>query len=401
MSSETIDSNQPQAKRKTRLLFIALAVAVIAAAYASYWYLHGRHFVTTDNAYVQGNTLAITSEVNGTVIGVEVNNTEQVKQGQLLVSLDPTDAEIAVDSARAELARTVRAVRSEFAKASGLQSQIESQQTALDSAKEDLNRRLKVAEMGGVSSEELQHARSDVTRQQAMLATARDELEQVNAQIVGTTIETHPDVLAAAAKLREASLALQRTKIYAPVDGVVAQRSVEIGTRIAQGKPLLSVVPLGQVWVDANFKEVQLSQVKVGQPVTLESDLYGDSAEFHGRVVGLSAGTGSAFALLPAQNASGNWIKIVQRLPVRIALDNSELAEHPLRVGLSMTASIDVGAPLQSINEGTKVGSTMHLERDWDRQAMNDLVDEIIAEHSGGSATKGEPVADVALEAAL
>jgi len=395
-------ANQPQVQRKQRLLIVLLLVILAVIAYGAYWYFHARFYVSTDNAYVSGNTVTVTSEVNGTVTSVEVNDTQPVQRGQLLVSLDPTDAQIAVSSAEAELARTVRMVRGLLAQAAGLEAQIDSQQTALANAEEDLTRRQQVAKLGGVSSEELQHARNEVTRQKAALDTAKKELEQVNAQIVGTDIETHPDVLAAAAKLREASLALARTKIYAPVTGTVAQSTVEIGTRIAQGKPLLTVVPLDNVWVNANFKEVQLASVQVGQPVTLHADLYGGDQEYHGVVEGISAGTGSAFALLPAQNASGNWIKIVQRLPVRIALNAEELASHPLRVGLSMTAEIDISG-----REGNKVAQAntgkqaSRLQRDWDHTDIDRRITQIITNNSGDVLADTQKHTDVALEAAL
>jgi len=236
----------------------------------------------------------------------------------------------------------VRTVRGLFSKSSGLRSVINARKIALNSAREDLQRRLKVAAEGGVSGEELHHAQDQVAQLEAALATSTEELETNNSQVENTTISTHPQVLAAAANLRQAALALKRTRITAPVAGAVARRSVEIGTRIASGTPLLAVVPLDNAWVDANFKEVQLEHIRVGQPVEIYSDLYGKHVQYHGKVAGLGAGSGAAFALLPPQNASGNWIKIVQRVPVRIALDANELAKFPLRVGLSMKVEVDI-----------------------------------------------------------
>lgn len=329
-------------KRNQRLLVLAAIVAGGVALYSAWYFLHSRFYEETDDAYVASDMVQITSEVAGTVIGVHVDNTQQVAQGQALIELDPTDAQIAVAAAEAELARTVRNVRGLFSKSSGLRSAINARKIALQSAKEDLQRRQKVASEGGVSSEELQHARDQVAQLEAALATSTEELETNNAQIENTTVANHPQVLAAAASLRQAELALKRTKITAPVGGAVARRNVEIGTRIAAGAPLLAVVPLENAWVDANFKEVQLEHMRVGQPVEVHSDLYGKDVTYHGKIAGLGAGSGAAFALLPPQNASGNWIKIVQRVPVRVSLDPKELAEHPLRLGLSMKVVVDM-----------------------------------------------------------
>lgn len=329
-------------KRNQRLFVLAAIVAGGVALYFAWYFLHARFYEETDDAYVASDMVQITSEVAGTVIGVHVDNTQQVALGQALIELDPTDAQIAVAAAEAELARTVRNVRGLFSKSSGLRSVINARKIALQSAKEDLQRRQKVANEGGVSSEELQHARDQVAQLEASLATSTEELETNNAQIENTTVANHPQVLAAAASLRQAELALKRTKITAPVGGAVARRNVEIGTRIAAGAPLLAVVPLENAWVDANFKEVQLEHMRVGQPVEAHSDLYGKDVTYHGKIAGVGAGSGAAFALLPPQNASGNWIKIVQRVPVRVSLDPKELAEHPLRLGLSMKVEVDM-----------------------------------------------------------
>ncbi|RYY04748.1 MAG: HlyD family efflux transporter periplasmic adaptor subunit [Gammaproteobacteria bacterium] len=329
-------------KRNQRLLIVAALVVIGVIAYTAYYFLHGQYFEETDDAYVASDMVQITSEVAGTVTSVHVDNTQQVSQGQVLVQLDPADAQIAVASAEAELARTVRNVRGVFSRSSGLRSVINARKIALDSARNDLQRRLKVAAEGGVSSEELQHSRDQVAQLEASLATSTEELETNNAQVENTTVSNHPQVLAAAAALRQASLALKRTQITAPVSGAVARRNVELGSRIAAGTPLLAVVPLDNAWVDANFKEVQLEHMRVGQPVEVHSDMYGKGVTYHGKIAGLGAGSGAAFALLPPQNASGNWIKIVQRVPVRISLDPKELAEHPLRLGLSMKVDVDL-----------------------------------------------------------
>ncbi|MFT4046019.1 MAG: HlyD family efflux transporter periplasmic adaptor subunit [Solimonas sp.] len=328
--------------RRRRLLILAAVAVLGAIAYAAYYFLYGRYYESTDDAYAAADLVQITSEVAGTVTGLHADDTQHVERGQLLVELDPADAEVALAGTEADLARTVRSVRGLYAQHDALQAQIRARDVALRAARGDLQRRLEVAGDGGVSAEELQHARDQVAQLEAALATAQQDLETNTAQIDNTTIETHPQVLVAAAKVREAALMLKRTRIVAPVSGTVARRGVQVGQRIAAGAPLMAVVPLADAWVDANFKEVQLEQMRVGQPVELHADIYGKDARYHGKIAGLGAGSGSAFALLPAQNASGNWIKIVQRVPVRVALDAKELETHPLRVGLSMTATVDL-----------------------------------------------------------
>jgi membrane fusion protein (multidrug efflux system) len=265
-----------------------------------------------------------------------------VTQGQALIELDPADAKVRVAAAEADLARAVRQVRGLYAQADQLRAQVSARSIELKQAEDDYARRATLVSDGAVSGEEIAHSRDAITRVKSALEGARQQLDATTTQIEGTTVATHPEVLAAAARYHDAALALRRSSIAAPIKGVVAKRSVQLGQRIAPGTPLMAIVPLDDVWVDANFKEEQLRDVRVGQPVTVRADLYGGDAEYRGKVVGVSAGSGSAFALLPAQNASGNWIKVVQRLPVRIALDPRDLKQHPLRVGLSMSVDIDV-----------------------------------------------------------
>jgi membrane fusion protein (multidrug efflux system) len=321
---------------------LAVAVAAGALGASGWWYAEARNQQSTDDAYVAGDVVQITSEQAGTVISVNVDDTQGVQRDQSLVELDPVDARVAMQSAEAELARSVRQVRGTFAQADQLKAQIAQAEIDLQRARADYQRRAGLAEGGAVSREELAHAQQTLDLAQATLTSAREQLNVTNAQIDGTTVDDHPQVLAAAAKVRDATIAMHRTAISAPVAGVVARRSVQVGQRIAAGTPLMAVIPLDDVWVDANFKEVQLENMRVGQPVTLHADVYGTDTVYHGHVAGLSAGSGSAFALLPAQNASGNWIKIVQRVPVRIALDAGELHAHPLRIGLSMGVEVDV-----------------------------------------------------------
>jgi membrane fusion protein, multidrug efflux system len=337
----TPDSHSKPSRRRG-LTILALVVALCGGAYGTYWFLYARHFESTDDAYVNGDVVQITSEVPGTVIGLHADDTQFVARDQLLLELDPADAQVAVRRAEADLGRAVRGVRAQFAEADQLRAEIVDREVALQRAERDYQRRTGLLSDGAVSSEEFQHTQEDVTEIRATLAAAREQLNGTMAQIDGTTVATNPEVLAAAAAVRDAWLALRRTRVTAPLSGVVARRSVQVGQRIDAGTPLMGVVPLNALWVDANFKEVQLRDMRVGQPVTLEADVYGGNAVYHGKLVGLSAGTGSAFALLPAQNASGNWIKIVQRLPVRVQLDPDELRAHPLRIGESMTVSVDI-----------------------------------------------------------
>ncbi|HEY7640863.1 MAG TPA: efflux RND transporter periplasmic adaptor subunit [Steroidobacteraceae bacterium] len=328
--------------RKKRLLILGAVVLVAGIAYGAYQLLHARFYESTDDAYVAADVMQITSEVSGTVTAVFVDDTQHVQRGQPLVELDRADAEIAMASAQAELARTVRQVRALFSQADGLRAQIRERSVLLDAARADVKRREQAGQDGAVSAEEMQHVRDQEAQLAASLASTRDSLASTQAQIEGTTLETHPQVLAASARVREAALALSRTRIVAPADGTVARRTVQIGTRIAPGAPLMAVAALSGAWVDANFKEVQLADIRIGQPVELHADLYGGDVTYHGHIAGLGAGSGSAFAVLPAQNASGNWIKIVQRVPVRIALDPKELVDHPLRIGLSMDVTVDL-----------------------------------------------------------
>jgi membrane fusion protein (multidrug efflux system) len=342
--------------RKKALIAIASLVVVAGLGWTAYEWLVASHYESTDNAYVQGNVIQITPQTSGTVTAILADDNDFVKAGQALVKLDPADAKIALDAAQANLAQAVRQVRTLYANNSSLQAQIalrESEvlraQTDINRATEDLNRRQALVGSGAVSKEEFSHAQTQVANGKNSLASAKAGVAAAKEQLLsnqaltdGTRLESHPSVLAASAKFREAWLATQRAALPAPVDGYVARRTVQLGQRVAAGAPLMSIVPLNQVWVDANFKEVQLRHIHIGQPVKLTADLYGKKMQYQGVVSGLGMGTGAAFALLPAQNATGNWIKVVQRVPVRVTLDAAQLAKHPLRVGLSMEATVDV-----------------------------------------------------------
>jgi membrane fusion protein (multidrug efflux system) len=370
--------------RRLGLLLLALLVVLGGAGYAWYWFSYARYVESTDDAYVNGDVVQVSSQEPGTVLAVHVDDTQSVAAGAPLVELDPADAAVAMANAEAELARSVRQVRALFAEGAQLRAQIEQRESALRTAESDLQRRQGLLDDGAISGEELSHARDNVTAMRAAVAAAREQLAQTLAQTQGTRIDNHPQVLAAAAAVRNAALALHRTKLVAPVAGVIAKRSVEVGQRIAPGTALLAVVPLDDVWIDANFKEVQLSHMHVGQPVIVHADLYGGDVEFHGRLAGLGAGSGSAFALLPAQNASGNWIKIVQRVPVRILLDPRELRSHPLRIGLSAHVRVDVRESAGAAQAVAVRNTPQPVQASvGDDPAVEALITRIIAENSG------------------
>jgi membrane fusion protein (multidrug efflux system) len=369
MTIMTTDNNTPNPNalpqedtRKRRLLLLGTVCVTAAVAYGAYWALVARYKVDTDNAYVQGNVVQVTPQVGGTVIAIDADDTDAVKAGQMLVRLDPVDARVALDQAEAQLAQTVREVRAIFINDTALAATVNVRQADLERLNADLGRRQGLVDGGAVSVEELQHLQTAITNAKSALTEAKEQLARNTALTEGATVETHPRVLAAAGKYREAWLAFKRAGIAAPVAGTVARRSVQVGQRVASGVPIMAIVPLDQLWVDANFKESQLESLRVGQPVTLTADVYGHHTEYKGKVVGLGAGTGAAFSLLPAQNATGNWIKVVQRVPVRIALDAQELTAHPLRVGLSMEVTVDVhdqsGQPVAEAGRNGPVAST-------------------------------------------
>ncbi|MBU9333868.1 EmrA/EmrK family multidrug efflux transporter periplasmic adaptor subunit [Burkholderia multivorans] len=380
-------SAQPQnnGKRK-RMMTLLVAVIVIAAiAYGLYYFLVARFHEETDDAYVNGNVVQITPQVTGTVIAVKADDTQTVKAGDPLVVLDPADSQVALQQAEANLAQTVRQVRGLFVNDDQYRAQVALRQSDLSKAEDDLRRRLAVAQTGAVSQEEISHARDAVRAAQASLDAAQQQLASNRALTANTTIASHPNVLAAAAKVRDAYLANARNTLPAPVTGYVAKRSVQVGQRVSPGTPLMSVVPLNAVWVDANFKEVQLKHMRIGQPVELTADIYGSSVVYHGKVVGFSAGTGSAFSLLPAQNATGNWIKVVQRLPVRIELDPKDLDKHPLRIGLSMQVDVNIKDERgdQLVNVPNTVYQTDVFAKYGDEADAE--IARIIAENAGGN----------------
>ncbi|MEW6561502.1 MAG: HlyD family efflux transporter periplasmic adaptor subunit [Pseudomonadota bacterium] len=407
------NGNGKAAKRR-RLMLMAIGFFIIAGAlYGGYHYWESLRYAYTDDAYVQGNLVQVTPQVGGTVVAIDADDTQLVKAGQPLVKLDGADTHVALQQAEAQLAQAVRQVRVNFANNGTLQAQVEVRQTDVTTAQSNLQtaqanvakaedalrRRQELAGTGAVGAEELRQSQIALQAAQAQLATAKAQVQTAQAGVkaaqeqlaasqaltAGTVIANNPAVKLAAARVREAYLAYERTTIPAPVSGVVARRTVQLGQRVGPGTPLMWVVPLNDVWIDANLKETQLRDVRIGQKATVVADTYGSGFTYTGRVVGLSAGTGAAFSLLPAQNATGNWIKVVQRLPVRVELDPKQLASHPLRVGMSTEVTIDIAdhkGPLVTDEPPTKPAARTDVyAADW--QKADTLVNAIIAANAG------------------
>ena len=353
--------------QRRRALLILVAVVIIGAiAFGLYWLLIARFYETTDDAYVSGNLVQISPQIMGTVVSIAADDNDRVNQSDPLIQLSTTDANVALDRAKADLGDTVRQVHKLFIATRQYQAGVAMGEAGMFRAQEDLQRRQGMDEPGVVSREDIEHARQNSILATAGLELAQSQLDSNRALTANTSVEQHPQVLSAAARLRDAYLALRRTKILSPVSGYVARRAVQVGQRVEPGAVLMAVVPLTELWIDANFKEVQLRHLRLGQPVKVTADVYGDNIEYHGTVIGLGLGTGSAFSLLPAQNATGNWIKVVQRVPVRIQLEQDELNKHPLRIGLSMQVTVDThnrdGAVLASATRHAPAYSTSVYE---------------------------------------
>lgn len=331
-----------QGSRKKSLTIFAIILLIVAGVSFYYYenYVVGKQ--DTDDAYVNGNLVQISPEITGTVTQIDADDGDYVEKGQPLVYLDSLDAKIAFENSLAILAQSVRQVRTLFNQLEEAKAVVQSRSIALHKAQSDFNRRKDMVKAGGLSREELSHARDMMESASQDLAVAKQQLQSRQAAVYNTTVATHPMVQSAISQVRKNYLNQQRTVLVAPVSGYIAKRSVQVGQRISQNSALMAVVPLDQVWVEANFKETQMSNMRIGQPVSLTSDLYGEDVVYHGEIESLGIGTGSAFSLLPAQNATGNWIKVVQRLPVRVKLHSDELRQHPLRIGLSMVVDVDI-----------------------------------------------------------
>jgi membrane fusion protein (multidrug efflux system) len=373
-----------QRRRGRWLAYTTIAFIVIAVVAAAYWYLYARNYQGTDDAYVAGDLVTVMPQVSGTVISIDADETDLVKAGQELVRLDDSDAQIALRESEAQLARTVRQVHTVYANRGELEAIVAQRRGDLNKAQSDLDRRKDLVASGAVSSEELAHVRESLNTARDALTAAEQNLAASVALVGQTDVTNNPDVQAAVAQVQRAYLAVQRTKILAPVSGYVAKRGVQLGERIAPGTALLSIVPLDRMRVDANFKEVQLTNMRIGQKAEVTADAYGSRVKFHGTIEGMGMGTGSAFALLPAQNATGNWIKVVQRVPVRIALDPRQVVEHPLRLGLSTRVEVDVrnssGEQLATAPREKPVLATSAYE--IDQHGIDDRIAQIIADNS-------------------
>lgn len=343
VAEATPEKAKPKHSKKRKLLLVTLAgvIAKVGVGFGVYWFLDGQHYVTTDNAYVGAANAQVNSQTSGQILSVLVDDTDMVSKGDILATIDPSDARLLADKAEADYRRTLQRVEQYFAQEAAAHAQVSARQADHDRASLDYDRRRELAATGAVSAEELSASQAAFEAARANLSAAEQNLQSARALTQDVGINDHPETRMARAAWETALLNLQRTTIVAPIDGVVTQRRAQDGQRIDPGQPLMSIAPIQSAWVDANFKEGQLGTVRIGQEVELTSDLYGHDVVFHGRVEGLGGGTGSAFAVIPAQNATGNWIKVVQRVPVRISLDPAELEAHPLRVGLSMEAKID------------------------------------------------------------
>lgn len=364
MTTETKPSNNK--KRNTVLAGITVLFLAVGGAYAVYYQTVLSKIQETDNAYVGGNLVNLSSQVTGNVTEIRAEETQMVQAGAPLVMLDAADADVALAQADAKLGAAVRQQRQRYADVAQYDATVALRRLELKSAEDDLARRLPLAADHTISGEEVAHARQAVNNARAAVAVAVKQEQAAQASVTGVDVSHHPDVLAAKADYQSAWLAARRNTIVAPVSGYIAKRAVQVGARATPGTALLAIVPLDQLWVDANFKESELRNIRVGQPALVEADMYGSKVEFHGKVVGLSAGTGSAFSLLPAQNAGGNWIKVVQRLPVRIALDAAELRAHPLRIGLSTTVKVDI-----SKTDGPVLGAAMPQQPVYQTAALS------------------------------
>ncbi|MFL9925918.1 HlyD family efflux transporter periplasmic adaptor subunit [Herbaspirillum lusitanum] len=372
-------------KRKFQLLMLTLVIIIIGVLLGLYWFLHARFYEETDDAYVGGNVVQISAQVGGTVTAVKADDTQVVKAGQQLVTLDSADTKVALAQTEAALAQAVRQTRQMFLNNDTLAANVAAAESNLARARDDMKRRQAGLASGAVSQEDVSHAQDALKSAGAALDQTRAALAANRALTDHTSVTEHPNVLQAAAQLRNAYLNYARVNVVAPLSGFVSKRSVQVGQRITAGSPLMAIVPLEQIWIDANFKESQLRHIRIGQPVEVIADVYGSDVKYKGTIVGFSAGTGGAFSLLPAQNATGNWIKVVQRVPVRIALDPEQVRAHPLRVGLSTTATVDIHGDGKALDQAPVTDYQTNVYNDLGKQA-DEIVERIISDNASGLA---------------
>lgn len=397
-NSETDPANTPRkrnGRRKWYLLALTLVFVAIAVGYGLYYFLVAQFYASTDDAYVGGNRIMLTPQIAGTVVSIHADDTDLVRAGETVVRLDATSPKIQLQKASARLADTVRQVHQLYAQVAEQKATIKARKNTLEQARRDYERDKRLIKVHGVTQQAFERSRSNYQENQARLAAAHHRLAELQAQTRGTTLRNHPKVKAAEADLRQAYLNVQRTEVPAPVTGYVAQRDVQLGQKVDPSKPMLSIVPMADMWVDANFKETDLASMRIGQPATVTTDFYGSNVVYHGHVAGISPGTGAAFELLPPQNATGNWIKVVRRVPVRIDLDNKELQKHPLRLGLSTEVTVNLhdtsGQMLAKVPPKQAPYATQVYQQRIDHAGQ--LINQIIDANDGQSDTPAKAMA--------
>ncbi|WP_308921256.1 HlyD family efflux transporter periplasmic adaptor subunit [Janthinobacterium sp. J1-1] len=383
MSTDNNIATENPGKRKTVLIAITAAFVLAGLGWAVYYNLVWSKEEVTDNAYVGGNLVTLSAQVTGNVDEIRADETQMVKAGAPLITLNAIDADLALRQAEARLGNIVRQERERYSSVAQYDAVIEQRRLALSTAQGNLSRRAPLALDHTISGEDLAHAKQAVDDAKAALIVAQRQAESAKAGVAGVSLASHPAVLSAKGDVVQAWLAVRRNAVIAPVSGYVAKRSVQLGSHVTPGTPLMSIVPLDQLWIDANFKESELRNIRIGQRATIETDLYGSKVVYHGKVLGMSAGTGSAFSLLPAQNATGNWIKVVQRVPVRITLDPKELAAHPLRIGLSTTVTVDTSHAEGATLDQPMVASALYTTRALSQPVADaeKIADTIIAQN--------------------
>lgn len=384
-TNPTVAVVEPTNKRKKVLTIIIGLFILLGLLWLAYWLLHGRYYEDTENAYVAGNMVTVNAQTTGTVEAILADENQEVKAGEVLIKLSPTDAQVALSQAQANLANATRQIQNVFNNAGVSNAQLLQADSAVKTAQDAVSRRSKLVTTGAVSKEEYDQAINTLNQALAAQRTAREQSKSTHAQIAGTTTLNHPSILAAKAAFRNAYINNKRLAVLSPIDGVVAKRNVQVGQQISQGTPLMSLVAASQLWVEANYKETQLANVRVGQPVEMTSDVFGSSVKFKGTVQGIGIGTGAAFSVLPAQNATGNWIKIVQRIPVRILLNAEQIKAHPLRIGMSMTVDVDThkrdGAVLGAVNGNQPPANLQTNVYAQDETEADQIADQIIQQN--------------------
>ena len=381
--TQTSSNNKSQQRKKGLSIFILLLL-LIAIGSAAYWFFFIKGFEETEDAYVSGNQVMVSAQVAGNISKINVDNMDPVQAGDVLLELDDTNTKLSFEQAKSNLANAVRQISQLNYTVKQLKSAVRANEITLAQAQGNLNRRVQLVKDGAIDKESFQHAKEAVELAKANLTTSQNQLEANQALLLDGPLSEQPQIQSAVSNLKQAWLNLERTKIRSPIKGYVARRNAQVGQAVSVGGALMAVVTTDQMWLDANFKETQLTHMRIGQPVEIHFDLYGKDKTFNGKVVGIEMGTGSAFSLLPTQNATGNWIKVVQRVPVRIQLDPQQLAENPLRIGLSATVKVNVtdsqGETLRNQAPSTTLYSTNVLQ--YDESAVNNLIESIIRDNS-------------------